>query len=53
MKQNEFSISERTGKIKEFIEKQHGGLLSLETAMILGRGEERKQKAEVERVCDL
>jgi len=49
MKPNEFSISERIGKIKGFIEKQHGFLF----AMIWGGEEGRKQKAEEERVCDL
>lgn len=42
MKQNEFSISERTGKITGFIEKQHDWLLNLEAARIWAREEEAK-----------
>lgn len=49
MKQNEFSLSESTGKIKRFIEKQHSCLSGLERTVVWRRGEE----AEVERVCDL
>lgn len=49
VKQNEFSILERMAKMKELLEKQRVSVRK----QLLRVEEGQKQKAEVERICEL